>query len=108
LLKGALQVTIGQKVIPETLAAYATSSVVSNPSDVTLSTNSTDAVYVAFDVQPTTREYAISATLRFDSDARAGFRVLSSNQEWTDVWFDSEAESLVVDRTSSSLISTCT
>jgi beta-fructofuranosidase len=37
----------------------------------------------------------------------AGFRLLASDQEWTDVYSDPGNETLVVDRSASSLIPSC-
>ncbi|KAI0028930.1 glycosyl hydrolase [Vararia minispora EC-137] len=99
-------VTVGQKVIKETLTSYKHSSIVSKPVGRTVTVNASAVTTVNFGKQPLSRSYAVSGTLRFNGDARAGFRVRASVQEWTDVWFDSEAETMNVNRTNSSLIST--
>lgn len=51
---GVTITTLGQRVIPETLAAYKNGSEVSNPADATLS-----AGYTPFAVQPKGRFYAM-------------------------------------------------
>ncbi|KAG8813318.1 hypothetical protein FRC17_001606, partial [Serendipita sp. 399] len=98
-------VTVGQKIVPETLKEYKAKSKVSNPQARSL--NGT-AGYVPFRVQPTSRYYAISANLRFDGDnpPMAGFRVLASDQEYTDIYYDLTAETLYIRRDNSSLIKT--
>ncbi|KAF8530224.1 glycosyl hydrolase [Hysterangium stoloniferum] len=101
-------VTVGQRIIPETLREYKAKSSVSNPAARTL--DGTSAQYVPFRVQPTTRHYAIKANLRFDGTsvglAKAGIRVLASHQEYTDIYYDPNGENLVIERTKSSLITT--
>ena len=72
----------------------------------------TSAHYVPFSTQPKSRHYAINANLRFDGIsgnlAAAGFRVLASDQEYTDIYFDANGENLIIERSHSSLIKTCT
>ena len=64
-----------------------------------------------FKTQPTSRHYAINANLRFDGTSGnltvAGFRVLASDQEFTDIYYDPNGENLVIERMNSSLIKTC-
>ncbi|KAG0139082.1 hypothetical protein CROQUDRAFT_70356 [Cronartium quercuum f. sp. fusiforme G11] len=120
-------ITFGQKIAKEVISAYKKSSNVFKPPDRTidigvdvsdseaLSTN-----IVGFESQPKDKFYAISAQLDFhgsksnlnDSVAleraqmvRGGFRVLGSDHEWTDVYYDPSTESLVISRGHSSLIS---
>lgn len=119
-------VTLGQKIIPETLRAYRKESIVSKPADRTLgvgagaSNSSTPLTnLVRFEKQPSDRFFAITAQLDFHgstpnltdptnldlrSMVRGGFRVLASESEWTDIYYDPLAESLVVSRAHSSLI----
>ena len=88
--------------------AYKKSSTVSNPASRVLSANSSSGFsFVPFETQPKGRHYAIQATLRLNGDSKAGFRVLSSDKEYTDIYFDSANEVLSVDRSHSSLISSC-
>ncbi|PLW23082.1 hypothetical protein PCASD_10515 [Puccinia coronata f. sp. avenae] len=118
-------VTVGQKIIPEILDAFRTHSKLSvlpsrtfnpgyNQGPHELSTNA-----VQLEKQPTDRYYAVRATLDFYTDKelvnaenivrsampRGGFRILSSEHEWTDVYYDPSTEYLVVDRSRSSTIS---
>lgn len=100
-------VTVGQKIVPETLKEYKAKSTISQPKARSL--KASDG-YVPFRVQPTSRYYAINANLKFDgsSDAapRAGFRVLASDQEYTDIYYDWRQETLYIQRDHSSLIKT--
>ena len=48
-------ITVGQKVIPETLDAYKKGSKVSNPADQIISQSG----YIPFETQPTSRHYAM-------------------------------------------------
>jgi beta-fructofuranosidase len=100
---------VGQKIIPETLGEYKAKSSISNPAARSL--NGTSAQYVPFRVQPSSRHYAINANLRFDgtsgSLANAGIRVLASDQEYTDIYYDPNGENLIIERMNSSLIKTC-
>ena len=100
-------VTFGQKIVPETLKEYQSKSKISQPQARSLNAS---AGYVPFRVQPTSRHYAINANLRFDgasdSAPRAGFRVLASNQEYTDIYYDWRQETLYIQRDHSSLIKT--
>ena len=77
--------TLGQRVVPETLAAYRSESHVSSVESVTL--NGT-AGYVPFHTQPRGRFYAVTGNFSFRGSSAApkvGFRVFASDQEWTDV-----------------------
>lgn len=104
-------VTLGQKIVPEITTEYRSKSNVSSPQATTF--NGSEG-YVAFDTQPTGRFYAIQATLEWSSNNDtsempvAGFRVLASDQEWTDIYFDPSNETLYVDRTHNSLVASCT
>ncbi|KAJ7637095.1 glycosyl hydrolase [Roridomyces roridus] len=66
--------------------------------------------YVPFETQPTGRFYAIQATLSWTGTTdrtqmpQAGFRVLASDDEWTDIMYDPASETLTIDRSKSSLI----
>ena len=75
--------TLGQRVVAETTAAYKKASKVSKSPSKTL--NQTG--YSPLETQPKGRHYALSGTFEFDvnSTAPAGFRVLASNQEFTDI-----------------------
>lgn len=102
-------VTLGQKIVPEITTEYRRKSTVLSPKD---STFSGPEGYVAFDTQPTGRHYAIQATLKWTHNDTgempvAGFRVLASDQEWTDIYFDPSNETLYVNRTKNSLIASC-
>ncbi|KIM20837.1 glycoside hydrolase family 32 protein [Serendipita vermifera MAFF 305830] len=101
-------VTVGQKIVPETLREYRAKSRISTPSSRSL--NGTSTQYVPFDTQPTSRHYAINANLRFEGTngrlGMAGFRVLASDQEFTDIYYDPNGENLMIERTNSSLITT--
>jgi beta-fructofuranosidase len=99
-------VTIGQKVIPEINVAYKTNSKVSNPAAGTLQPG-----YTPYAVQPSGRHYTTTANFQFRGPSgnlpTAGFRVLSSDQEHTDIVYDPNQETLFIYRNQSSLISTC-
>lgn len=120
--------TLGQKIVSETINAYKKESTISKPVsqtiDLVLSTNSTipPTTLVGFESQPSDRFYAITAQLDFNGASqnsthltpidrsglvRGGFRVLASDHEWTDIYYDPSDETLVVSRTNSSLISAC-
>ncbi|EGG03208.1 family 32 glycoside hydrolase [Melampsora larici-populina 98AG31] len=127
-LDGSLSViTLGQKIIPETLKAYKKESIVSKLADRTLNINSTSIEstnalltnLVQFEEQPSDRYFAITAQLDFhgltsslddptnidlQSMPRGGFRVLASESEWTDIYYEPSSESLVVRREHSSLV----
>nr|6S82_A Chain A, Beta-fructofuranosidase [Phaffia rhodozyma]6S82_B Chain B, Beta-fructofuranosidase [Phaffia rhodozyma] len=96
--------TLGQRVVPETLAAYKGNSTVSTLAPVML--NESAAAYTPFSSQPTDRFYALTGSFEFglNTTAKAGFRVLASEEEYTDIWFDPASENLTVVRTASSLI----
>jgi len=101
-------VTLGQKIIPEITTAYKSKSKVSMPDGRTL--NGSEG-YVPFETQPGGRYYAILSTLEWSANATsksaAGFRVLASDAEWTDIYYDPANEALIVERTNSSLIPSC-
>ncbi|EFP78860.2 hypothetical protein PGT21_031694 [Puccinia graminis f. sp. tritici] len=118
--------TVGQRILPEISSAFRKHSKVSALPPQTLSPGynpgahqhslSTNAVRL--EKQPKDRYYAISARLEFYADrreldgedvgrakmSRGGFRILSSQNEWTDVYYDPSTEYLVVDRSRSSAI----
>ena len=99
--------TLGQKVVPETLSAYRSKSHVSRIRSLRL--NGT-AGYIPFSVQPKGRFYAVTGSFKLQGGSAApnvGFRVLASDQEWTDVYYDRANESLIIERSHSSLITTC-
>ena len=99
---------LGQRIVPETLQAYRSSSTVSSPTSINF--NGT-AGYKPFQTQPLSAHYAINAVLRFQGSTpnlpQAGFRVLASDQEYTDIYYDPKIETLVIDRTHSTLITSC-
>ncbi|KZP28036.1 glycoside hydrolase family 32 protein [Athelia psychrophila] len=94
--------TLGQRVVPETIAAYKKGSKVSNSPSLTLDKTG----YTPLATQPTGRHYAVSGSFVFNvgSTAQAGFRVLASAQEFTDILYDPVAQNVSIYRTSSSLI----
>jgi len=94
--------TLGQKVVHETNAAYKAASILSKPPDMSLSS----AGYFPFSVQPTGPFYVITGQFDFalDSTTQAGFRVLASDFEYTDILYDPVAENFTVVRNQSSLI----
>ncbi|KAG0143853.1 hypothetical protein CROQUDRAFT_80665 [Cronartium quercuum f. sp. fusiforme G11] len=114
-------VTYGQKIVQETLTAYKKESTISKPDGRTLDVGAvTDSQtvptnVVGFEIQPSDKYYAITAQLDFhgsrensmdrSSMVRGGFRVLASDKEWTDIYYDPSEEALVVSRLKSSLIS---
>lgn len=118
-------VTLGQKIVSETLTAYKKESTISKPADRTLdlgiatNTNVPLTNVVKFEKQPSDRYFAITAQLDFHgltpnltdpteidlrSMVRGGFRVLASETEWTDIYYDPSSESLIVSREHSSLV----
>lgn len=96
-------VTIGQKVIPEINTAYKKNSKVSTPRARTLSPG-----YTAFETQPSGKHYTLTANFQFKGPSgnlpTAGFRVLASEYEYTDIVYDPNQESLFVYRNMSSLV----
>jgi beta-fructofuranosidase len=105
--------TVGQRVIPEALAAYKKDSKVSEISALTVSGSSSSGwSYRPFSVQPKSRHYAITATVDFQYKPsakpadypRAGFRVLASSSEYTDLFYDLRAELFNISRLHSSLV----
>jgi beta-fructofuranosidase len=105
-------VTLGQRIVPEITNEYKRQSTVSRPKAITL--NGSEG-YIEFKNPPDGRYYALQGTLQWvDGNDKndilpvAGFRVLASDQEWTDIYFDPSNETLVVDRSSSSLVHSCT
>lgn len=103
-------ITLGQKIVDEVTTEYRSKSKISLPQG--RSFNGTDE-YVTFETQPTGRYYVLKGMLTWSSselaDAMplAGFRVLASEQEWTDIYYDPKNEELIIERTNSSLISSC-
>ncbi|KAJ7787149.1 glycosyl hydrolase [Mycena olivaceomarginata] len=105
---GSLSVlSLGQRVVKEVTDEYRAKSVVSNPAPKTLTGSEG---FVPFATQPTGRYYAIKATLTWNGSTIpgdmpiAGFRVLASDSEWTDIQFQPANETLIVDRSHNSLI----
>ncbi|KAF8325634.1 glycosyl hydrolase [Cantharellus anzutake] len=99
-------VTLGQRVIPEILGAYKAASRISKPQPRILSAN---RGYVPFAIQPSGKHYAVMGTFNFpvrefNTLPMVGFRVLASDSEWTDVYYDPANESIVVQRDHHSLI----
>jgi beta-fructofuranosidase len=103
-------VTMGQRIVPEIKTEYRSQSKVFRPKGMTL--NGTEG-YVKFETQPEGRYYVLQGTIQWTGNNNesnmpvAGFRVLASDQEWTDIYFDPSNETLVVDRSSSSLVPSC-
>lgn len=115
-------ITLGQRVMPETLFAFKESSKISQQPDVTMTigppypTSTPDIKdddgkkdnfkTLKFDQQPGGRHHAINATLHFDTHhpSKAGFRILAGQNEWTDIYYDSTNEYLKIDRLHSSAI----
>ncbi|CAH7688859.1 family 32 glycoside hydrolase [Phakopsora pachyrhizi] len=125
-------ITLGQKVLPETIELYRNNSIISTPEDRILEPGALvepnslpdnmdgDSIIslVPFEKQPKQSYYAIKAQLDFYGTQqwtinstidrgemiRGGFRVLAGSQEWTDIYYDPPTESLVVNRTRSSVI----
>lgn len=121
-------VTLGQRILPEITSAFRTKSSTHQLSNRAvnpgINPDSTDGQLatnvIPFDKQPNDRYYAITARLDFYAQRiptgenqgidravmpRGGFRILSSENEWTDVYYDPSEEYLVVDRSHSSVIS---
>ena len=103
-------VTLGQRIVPEITKEYKRRSKISHPKALTL--NGTEG-YVEFEKQPEGKYYALQGTLQWTGHTSmsnmpvAGFRVLASDQEWTDIYYDPGNETLVVDRSNSSLVPSC-
>lgn len=115
-------VTLGQKIIPEIIDGYKKQSSITKLNDRTVDVGvvgdekSRPMNLVGFESQPTDKYFAITAQLDFhgssnnatnidrSSMVRGGFRVLSSDREWTDIYYDPSTESMVVSRLNSSLI----
>jgi hypothetical protein len=80
--------TLGQRIVHEVTDEYRAKSAVSSPAPVTLTGSEG---FVPFATQPTGRYYAIQATLTWTGSTVpgnmpiAGFRVLASDSEWTDI-----------------------
>ncbi|KAL8284210.1 hypothetical protein RQP46_004959 [Phenoliferia psychrophenolica] len=96
--------TLGQRIIPESLAAWKAAANVSFPQ--TTSLNGSSELYQPFEQQPTGRFYVITGQFEFEPNATGvvGIRVLASDLEYTDIFYDPVAEDLTVVRESSSLI----
>ncbi|KAJ6486871.1 glycosyl hydrolase [Mycena sanguinolenta] len=99
--------TLGQRIVKEVTDEYKAKSVVSSPAAVAFTGSEG---FVPFATQPTGRYYAIKATLTWTGSTVpsdmpiAGFRVLASDSEWTDILFQPANETLIADRTHNSLI----
>lgn len=104
-------VTLGQRIVPEITTEYKSRSGVSHPQNRLL--NGTNE-YTPFEIQPKGKHYVLRGTLQWTGSDNvndmpvAGFRVLASDQEWTDIYFDPINETVVVDRSASSLVPSCT
>jgi beta-fructofuranosidase len=100
-------VTLGQKVVPEILSEYKSKSHVTYPSARTFNAS---AGIIPLEVQPAGSYYAVSGTFSLEGTTSdlpsVGFRVQSSAQEWTDVYFTPANETVTIDRSHSSLITT--
>ncbi|KAK7046704.1 cytochrome P450, partial [Favolaschia claudopus] len=100
--------TLGQRIVREVTDEYRAKSVVSSPAPITFDGSEG---YVPFSTQPTGRFYAIQSTLTWTGSTAAGdmpiagLRVLTSDSEWTNIQFQPGNETLTVDRSHSSLIS---
>ncbi|KNZ49389.1 hypothetical protein VP01_504g7 [Puccinia sorghi] len=124
--------TVGQRILPEITEAFRKHSTVFQLPDRTMNPGynnsqqeehdhqlqalSTNLVPLA--KQPKDRFYLLKASLQFFSAqkevngegaarfemSRGGFRILSSQHEWTDIYYDPSTEYLVVDRSHSSTI----
>ncbi|KAJ7217489.1 glycosyl hydrolase [Mycena haematopus] len=86
--------TLGQRIVKEVTTAYRAKSVVSSPAPVSFT--GSEGV-VPFAKQPK------GSTAPGDMPI-AGFRVLGSDSEWTDILFQPASETLIADRTHNSLI----
>ena len=102
--EGVTITTLGQRIVAETLESYKSNSQVSNPADATVV-----AGYTPFETQPTGRHYAVAASFNIErnSTASVGVRVLASEDECTDIYYNLATEELTVVREKSSLIPTC-
>jgi len=100
-------ITLGQRITTEILSALKSRSKVSNPGARTL-TGSSDVVKL--DSQPSGRFYAVTGQFNFSGERstwpNVGFRVASSDLEYTDVYYDASNETVVIDRLHSSVINT--
>lgn len=94
--------TLGQRIVPEVTSAWKAAANVSSPNATSLST----AGYQAFETQPTGRYYVVAGQFDFEANStgQVGFRVLASDQEYTDILYDPVAQNLTVTRNMSSLI----
>jgi len=125
-------ITLGQRITTEILSALKSRSKVSNPGArtlvrrafdydlLTLQTGSSDVVKL--DSQPSGRFYAVTGQFNFSGERstwpNVGFRVASSDLEYTDVrrcsvaaltaqvYYDASNETVVIDRLHSSVINT--
>lgn len=105
-------VTLGQRIVPEITSEFKRRSKVFHPEGIML--NGTEC-YIPFEPaqQPSGRHYALFGTLQWIGGGEAsdmplaGFRVLASDREWTSIYFDPGNETLVVDRSHSSLVPSC-
>ncbi|KAK4705762.1 hypothetical protein P7C70_g428, partial [Phenoliferia sp. Uapishka_3] len=79
--------TLGQRIIPESLNAWKAAASVSTPTAQALD-HFSDA-YIPFEQQPTGRYYVIKGQFNFERNATGsvGFRVLASDQEYTDILY---------------------
>lgn len=90
--------TMGISIARETYSAL-TSGKVSSESGRTLS----DVGSVAFQHSPSSKFFVLAANISFpssarDSDIQSGFQILSSNLEWTSIYYQFSNESIIVDR----------
>ncbi|KAK1223213.1 hypothetical protein PQX77_013912 [Marasmius sp. AFHP31] len=107
-------VTLGHKPVREAISAYKSkaSNTLTEP-DRTL--NGKNSTVVPFSqAVPQSKHYVLSASLSFPSEARdspdlrAGFRILSSEQESTTIYYQFSNESFVVDRSNSTAVAQTT
>ncbi|KEI39741.1 glycoside hydrolase family 32 protein [Mixia osmundae IAM 14324] len=105
--------TLGQKIVPETLDAYKKRAKASAFKGMKLDVHGgAKPHYKPFPTQPEGQHYVIKTRIDFEAHKhgknehipRAGFRVLASEKEYTDVIYDFASETLSVERNHSSLI----
>ncbi|KAJ7190926.1 glycosyl hydrolase [Mycena pura] len=99
--------TLGQRLVHEIRNEYRAKSAVSRPTSVTFSGSEG---YVPFATQPKGRYYVVQATLTWTGSSIpanmpiAGLRILASDREWTDIVYQPASETLIVDRSHHSMI----
>lgn len=102
---------MGHRVIREALESFKADSKVHELEAHTVTGGSSnDWTYTPFNAQPTGRSYALKVKMKFEGKAsatdfpRVGVRVLASENEYTDIFYDLGAELFNVSRLHSSLI----